>query len=134
MRLSIVLAIFIAGFLILLTACGSEEVERIPLPESFLSCQEAKLGEIKYCDEEKGIAISYIQEVDQYFVIPLKVTSVDDWRKKKDRGFKLSFWKDQGIDDLCQVKVKAWIEPNELVEEIMPEETNPPGCRSTPAP
>ena len=131
MRLSIVLAILIAGVLIFLAACGGE-VEKTPLPGSFLSCQEAKLGEIKYCDEEKGIAISYIQEADQYFVIPLRVASADDWRKKKDRGFKLSFWKDQGIDDLCQVKVKAWIEPNELVEEIMPEETNPPGCRSTP--
>jgi hypothetical protein len=138
--LPIVLA---AGALILSTACGGSEESAAPqpsatpLPGAPLSCQEAGPGpELIACDEDAGIAVTYakeaytstgIKEVNQYFLVPLRVTSAEDWRQKRDRGLEWDIWERLNID-ICEVKLV--IEPNSLMFQLkLPEDVVPPECR-----
>ena len=139
--LPIVLAV---GALILSTGCGGSEgsvppqPSATPLPGAALSCQEAGPGpELIACDEDAGIAVTYakeaytstgLKEVNQYFLVPLRVTSVEDWRQKRDRGLDWGIWEELNID-ICAVKLV--IEPNSLMLELeLPDDLVPPGCRT----
>jgi hypothetical protein len=136
--LPIVLA---AGALILSTTCGGSEQSvapqpsATPLPGAYLSCQEAG-PELIACDEDAGIAVTYwkeaytstgIKEVNQYFLVPLRVTSADDWRQKRDQGLEWDIWEERDID-ICAVKLV--VEPNSLMFQLkLPDDLVPPGCR-----
>ena len=135
-----------AGALILSTTCGggqqpvAPQPSATPLPDAYLSCKDVSPGELIACNEEKGIALTYIEEayrlegseaqkvkVNQYFLVPLRVTSADDWREKRDRGLDWDVWERLNID-ICTVEIV--IRPQSLMFELnLPEDVIPPECR-----
>ena len=88
------------------------------------------------CDEDGGIAVTYwkeahttagVEEVNQYFLVPLGVTSADDWRQKRDRGLEWDIWEELSID-ICTVELI--VQPQSLMFQLnLPEDVVPPGCR-----
>jgi hypothetical protein len=93
-------------------------------------------GELIACDEARGVALTYMGEeyapgglvkVNQYFLVPLSVASVDDLRAKRDWAWKhWDVWERKNID-ICRVYLAVW--PNSLMGQLeIPEDFSPREC------
>ena len=125
-----------AGLAVFFTLFADEDGGATPLPGAVLDCQHAVPGELVACNEDRGVALTHVEEaygpqgpqkVDQYFLIPLRVASVDDFRAKTSWAWKhWDVWRRENID-ICEVKLAA--EPNSLMLELSPEDLIPAQCR-----
>ena len=134
MRLPAISALALA--LALMAACGDGNGQT-PLPGSFRDCEAAAAAilQVVACNDARGVVLLYketaygpqgIQKVDQYFLIPLRVASVDDFRAKRDWAWEhWDVWQKENID-VCDVKLGP--EPNSLMLQLAPEDFKPPGC------
>ena len=85
------------------------------------------------CDEEKGVVLVYKEylpsgeKVDRYWLIPLRVASVDDFRAKRDWAWEhWDVWEREDID-ICEVELGPI--PNEpLIFELAYDDFKPPQC------
>lgn len=143
---------FAAAASILLAACNGGGAEQTPTPTvtpaplagAVLSCKDAGPGELIACNEERGIALTYVEEayrleglepekvkVNQYVLTPLRVTSVEDLRGKRDWAWtKWDVWGKEEID-ICEVKLS--VQPESLMLQLeAPEDFLPPRCLVNP--
>ena len=65
--------------------------------------------------------------MNQYFLVPLSVTSVDDLRAKRDWAWKhWDVWERKSID-VCRVYLAVW--PNSLMDQLeIPGDFSPQEC------
>jgi len=133
------------GVLIVLTGVAlavffvlfGDEGEATPLVGSVQDCRMAAgPGELIACDEARGVALTYMGEeyapgglvrVNQYFLVPLSVASVDDLRGKRDWAWRhWDVWERENID-VCRAYLAVW--PNALMDQLeIPEDLWPQEC------
>ena len=129
------------GFLALalMAACGSGGAQT-PLPGAVKDCHQAAqyLGRAQLidCEEEKGVALVHLEltygprgweEVDQYFLTPLRVASLNDFRAKRDWAWEhWDVWEREDID-ICEVKLGHI--PDSLTPQLSPTDFKPAECR-----
>ena len=133
----VLIALVGAGLAVYFVLFGGEG-KATPLVGSVQDCRMAAgPGELIACDKARGVALTYMGEeyapgglvkVNQYYLVPLSVTSVDDLRTKRDRAWKhWDVWDRENID-ICRVYLAVW--PNSLMDQLeVPEDFSPQECR-----
>jgi len=132
-----VLLVLVGAALAVLFSLFGDEGEATPLAGAVQDCRMAAgPGELIACDEARGVALTYMGEeyapgglvkVNQYFLVPLSVASVDDLRAKRDWAWKhWDVWERKNID-ICRVELAVW--PNSLMGQLeIPEDFSPREC------
>jgi len=139
-KLLLVLGVLIVlvgtGLAVFLTLFG-DEGEATPLAGSVQGCRMAAgPGELIACEKARGVALTYMGEeyapgglvkVNQYFLVPLSVASVDDLRAKRDWAWEhWDVWEREDID-ICRAKLGVF--PNSLMSQLqVPEDFSPREC------
>jgi len=112
-----------------LAACGGGESQPRPVLEgSPPDCAAVKLyPDVLECNPEIGVALS--QSRSHWTIWPIAVTSLEDWRDKRDKGFELYRPLLEARDvDLCfQVGVNEG--PDAIQAQLeRPKDLHMPGC------
>jgi len=113
--------------LVLVGACGGG-TDRTPLSGADLDCKEAaRGGQLVACNEDKGVALVYFEQARQYYLIPLRVASVEDFRAKTNWAWDhWDVWRKENID-ICDANIAP--DPNSLMPQLSPDDLRPAQCR-----
>jgi hypothetical protein len=115
-----------AGLVVFLIWLG--DGEQTPLAGADLDCNEAaRGGELAACNEDKGVALVYFDQAGQYYLIPLRVASVEDFRAKTDWAWNdWDVWEKENID-ICDANIGP--HPDSLMLQLSPDDLRPAECR-----
>jgi hypothetical protein len=88
------------------------------------------------CNEERGLALVYFEnpyapegpgKVDQYYLIPLRVASVEDFRAKTEWAWNhWDVWEKKNVD-ICDANIGP--HPDSLMVQLSPDDLRPAQCR-----
>ncbi len=119
---------FLAALALVLVAGCNGGTDQTPLPGADLDCKEAaRGGQLVACNEDKGVALVYFEQAGQYYLIPLRVASVEDFRAKTNWAWDhWDVWLKENID-VCDANIGP--HPDSLMLQLSPDDLRPAQCR-----